>query len=117
CLAPLYLSTSPLSTPASASPYISTLSLHDALPISGNTFDERRLARAVGPDQAKDLAPFDGERDPLDGPAVAVTFMQVLHFDYAQDRKSTRLNSSHVKTSYAVVGCKKKRRDHRDRHV
>src|SRR5690606_40048959 len=26
----------------------------------------------------------------------------------AEDRKSTRLNSSHVKTSYAVVCCKKK---------
>src|SRR5690606_41238481 len=28
-----------------------------------------------------------------------------------QDRKSTRLNSSHVKSSYAVFGLKKKRHD------
>src|SRR5690606_40969376 len=32
------------------------------------------------------------------------------HFDWVQDRKSTRLNSSHVKNSYAVFCWKKKTR-------
>src|SRR5690606_40196159 len=34
----------------------------------------------------------------------------------AEDRKSTRLNSSHVKTSYAVFCLKKKRSKKRRRH-
>src|SRR5690606_40593224 len=33
----------------------------------------------------------------------------VAHFGQALDRKSTRLNSSHVKTSYAVFRLKKQR--------
>src|SRR6266511_5309804 len=59
---------------------IYTLSLHDALPIS------RRLS-AQGPRHE-----HEGRRHP-----------------HAQDRKSTRLNSSHVKSSYAVCCLKKKK--------
>src|SRR6202043_283071 len=60
---------------------IYTLSLHDALPIL-----------QVG----KQLAGIDGRGgDPLQGAAM-------------QDRKSTRLNSSHVRISYAVFCLKKK---------
>src|SRR5688500_1907357 len=33
-------------------------------------------------------------------------------FDWRQDRKSTRLNSSHLVTSYAVFCLKKKKRNH-----
>src|SRR5436309_11359680 len=35
---------------------------------------------------------------------------------FRQDRKSTRLNSSHVKNSYAVL-CLKKKNDHEDRDI
>src|SRR5690606_41976279 len=35
-------------------------------------------------------------------------FLDVAHFADAEDRKSTRLNSSHVKISYAVFCLKKK---------
>src|SRR6266513_5256029 len=59
---------------------IYTLSLHDALPISPQTGDELRRRY-----------PF------LDGSSAE------------RDRKSTRLNSSHVSSSYAVFCLKKKK--------
>src|SRR5438067_6398242 len=67
---------------------IYTLSLHDALPIS-----EVKTGRG-------------GIRDI----EFAVQFLQ-LHgeLDVAEDRKSTRLNSSHVSISYAVFCLKKKK--------
>src|SRR5207302_4291909 len=71
-------------------PETSTLSLHDALPISlGHRRRGRaaRLARGrAGPARPR------GPRAPA-------------------DRKSTRLNSSHVKISYAVFCLKKKKRN------
>src|SRR5690625_6923963 len=36
--------------------------------------------------------------------------------DFIQDRKSTRLNSSHVAISYAVFCLKKKKKTHKCRH-
>src|SRR5438067_7092885 len=71
---------------------IYTLSLHDALPIS-------RLAHGVEqlPHRALELT----LRSRVEAPA---------HGRCAQDRKSTRLNSSHVSISYAVFCLKKKRR-------
>src|SRR3989442_11234695 len=67
---------------------IYTLSLHDALPISG----------------------------PLSTLAVAQAVMVTVELDFgakipsiATDRKSTRLNSSHVRISYAVFCLKKKK--------
>src|SRR5437870_13506794 len=65
-------------------PVIHTLSLHDALPIS-QALTTRRRNLLVG----IKLRPVP-ERRP-------------------SDRKSTRLNSSHVATSYAVFCLKKKR--------
>src|SRR5262245_64888273 len=61
---------------------IYTLSLHDALPI---------LSAAPPPNPS----PHEGPRPPRHG----------------QDRKSTRLNSSHLGTSYAVFCLKKTIRD------
>src|SRR2546430_4096017 len=65
---------------------IYTLSLHDALPISLRAFDVHAVDYL--------LKPFSRER-----------------FDRAfdQDRKSTRLNSSHSQISYAVFCLKKKK--------
>src|SRR2546430_11446999 len=68
---------------------IYTLSLHDALPISFRSVDLRHLQHAR---RGRGAAP-DAERS--EPPA-------------AQDRKSTRLNSSHSQISYAVFCLKKK---------
>src|SRR5699024_12778485 len=80
---------------------IYTLSLHDALPISDQVGQGRRGRRG-------DLAGLDdhgvapGDRGDQR--------RQGQHRDrQAQDRKSTRLNSSHVSISYAVFCLKKKR--------
>src|SRR5215813_14865128 len=68
---------------------IYTLSLHDALPI-GRRRDPHRHARR------------DHQREAGDG---------ILRRWPRQDRKSTRLNSSHVRISYAVFCLKKKKND------
>src|SRR3712207_8104886 len=76
---------------------IYTLSLHDALPISG----ERTGAAHLDGAGAQRVAPLDlaqmpaGERDRV--------------VDHDEDRKSTRLNSSHANISYAVFCLKKKK--------
>src|SRR5690349_22720079 len=70
---------------------IYTLSLHDALPISRRrTSTTRACTRVTGP-------PRRGCR-----PAWRSS---------PRDRKSTRLNSSHVEISYAVFCLKKKKRE------
>src|SRR2546430_12333051 len=82
---------------------IYTLSLHDALPILGlPELRRRRIAfgevqhREVRPERAERVAPEEvGERD-------------VLQQRGHEDRKSTRLNSSHSQISYAVFCLKKK---------
>src|SRR5690606_39878449 len=91
-----------------ATPVLYPLSLHDALPIYA--FDIR-----YGTLLAMDLAQrhaVDGRwsADPWDLVAQALTKPNdVLSPAVAsRDRKSTRLNSSHVKISYAVFCLKKK---------
>src|SRR5690606_41688908 len=73
----------------------SALSLHDALPI----LEVRRSAESRGRSSLPD--PFCGlsARDELLCPGPTERFLL--------DRKSTRLNSSHVKISYAVFCFKK----------
>src|SRR3989442_11468910 len=73
---------------------IYTLSLHDALPIYSNR--KRCASLRSGPDGAH------------------------LHrgsFIGSEDRKSTRLNSSHVRISYAVFCLKKKNKDRLQRAI
>src|SRR5690606_42007969 len=89
---------------------IYTLSLHDALPISaidGATVDGRCDWGAVAPPGVRSqrfrvfagaIMPAWQYDHPPPNPAAAI------------DRKSTRLNSSHVKISYAVFCLKKKNR-------
>src|SRR5438874_7063379 len=74
----------------SATTAIYTLSLHDALPISDTcpVFEKLSIRR---PD------------DPAAGAGLPHNTSSFL-----QDRKSTRLNSSHVEISYAVFCLKKK---------
>src|SRR3712207_9541406 len=90
---------------------IYTLSLHDALPISGGTGDRHSAdgghrghwcdRHPAGAGAAVDhrQAPDAGEGREGDGGAAAVQ----------ADRKSTRLNSSHANISYAVFCLKKKK--------
>src|SRR3989442_5457440 len=82
---------------------IYTLSLHDALPICerGVHVLWRVLGRA------------DGEGDVLtrmrDGDIAIAHPGKDVTFTVCADRKSTRLNSSHVRISYAVFCLKKKK--------
>src|SRR5437763_11259393 len=80
---------------ATATTEIYTLSLHDALPISA-TVD---LLLGVGASEMAVPAPwaYVGERPEMPSAGGAV-----------EDRKSTRLNSSHRCISYAVFCLKKK---------
>src|SRR5207249_10796477 len=79
---------------ATAPPDIYTLSLHDALPISQRAhLREKRLVR----------------NEPGDGGLRVDQRAQVLGSFRTRDRKSTRLNSSHVSISYAVFCLKKKK--------
>src|SRR5690606_40261016 len=80
------------SSAQTTTPAICALSLHDALPI----FELGLLAGLL---DLQLLPALGGARLPA----------QVLDL-LAEDRKSTRLNSSHVKSSYAVF-CLKKKRD------
>src|SRR5688572_31047213 len=74
-----------------ASTRLSTLSLHDALPIS--------TAQMFGGAAREYQWKYGAKRE---------TFGKISEKARKQDRKSTRLNSSHSQISYAVVGLKKK---------
>src|SRR5690606_40347737 len=105
------LSTAPAST------QIYSLSLHDALPISVRAGAGVRPS-AAGPDlRARRAAGAFRQRQrgadgrggaPVAGRAVAADAARLHRRAAAGDRKSTRLNSSHVKISYAVFCLKKK---------
>src|SRR5438874_9215590 len=77
---------------------IYTLSLHDALPIF--LIAERNGFHPFHRRHVGDERPIDREQDAVDAH---------LHHAAQQDRKSTRLNSSHVEISYAVFCLKKKK--------
>src|SRR5690606_42150587 len=94
-----------------------TLSLHDALPISGRYDASGLKGGRVSRSRSLQLPRHPRERgDPLAGgvhardqiPAFAGMTKRVWPFSRPcqhrreKDRKSTRLNSSHVKISYAV---------------
>src|SRR5690606_40176167 len=91
------------------------LSLHDALPIfPGEDLHERRLPGSVRAGQTVALPLVEGDVDVLEQHLAAEVHGDVIDRDHldsslcpdaarrAGDRKSTRLNSSHVKSSYAV---------------
>src|SRR3989442_7669701 len=79
---------------------IYTLSLHDALPIY-----RRRRACPAGPGGF----PGRGQRF-VESAAPLVGEVGAFVVDFIRDRKSTRLNSSHVRISYAVFCLKKKKK-------
>src|SRR5690606_41819591 len=91
------------------------LPLHDALPILAERLQHPALAhRAVGTHRADaEMAVGGGEL--VVGPVVRIQMIvpreaahEVDLVLVARDRKSTRLNSSHVKISYAVFCLEKK---------
>src|SRR5699024_11387586 len=89
-VAPILFHASP--SPAMTTTQPSTLSLHDALPISSGGEQGGGPRGAAGHHQGTGLP--DGRDDPRE----------------VRDRKSTRLNSSHVSISYAVFCLKKKKK-------
>src|SRR5207249_7070024 len=97
--------------------HIYTLSLHDALPISllfglaerigpGTVAEKRRGVQRAGRSQQLKLFPSHVEV-PDDDPQVARVLVNRVRLERTRDRKSTRLNSSHVSISYAVFCLKK----------
>src|SRR2546426_11168199 len=85
---------------------IYTLSLHDALPISATTARHRQQPREVSflftvPPRVATACTFLLRRSPRPD-------MRRTH--WTSDRKSTRLNSSHLVISYAVFCLKKKKK-------
>src|SRR5207249_11326248 len=80
---------------ATATTEIYTLSLHDALPIS-------RRSRGRRPSRSE----WESGSPPWRCPCTASESWMGL----GRDRKSTRLNSSHVSISYAVFCLKKKKK-------
>src|SRR5690349_23274246 len=76
-----------------ATSQIYTLSLHDALPISPCATHPTAIGRASSA-------------------AAATASSEAISSRRTVDRKSTRLNSSHVEISYAVFCLKKKRIDY-----
>src|SRR5437763_12342255 len=84
---------------STASPSIYTLSLHDALPICD-------ADRSAG-DAAVVMAAAGNAAPSVGYPADAMA---------GEDRKSTRLNSSHRCISYAVFCLKKKKKTQQDRY-
>src|SRR5690606_41935852 len=94
-----------------------TLSLHDALPIclicaGAFSFQLQGVAPAAAFYPPVPLLVGVGAIDGLDDIATGVddriAILVGLLAVYLRDRKSTRLNSSHVKISYAVFCLKKK---------
>src|SRR5699024_11345588 len=89
------------------------LSLHAALPIyPGASPCPGADSSAVGGEGADAGLLVDGHQvgegeGPAEGLVVGLQLAGV--FDQREDRKSTRLNSSHVSISYAVFCLKKKR--------
>src|SRR5690606_42105782 len=98
-------------------PDIATLSLHDALPIFYIHLDAHNdLSPGIYPYQSRMLRTDWWPADAGNNANLLDHFSRWAYEDPAnKDRKSTRLNSSHVKISYAVFCLKKKRKSQRDR--
>src|SRR5690349_22129629 len=88
-------------------PEIYTLSLHDALPISGDAAGDRPR-RPTDTVARRCRADRSSARSGRDSEPVGVGAARARARPRGQDRKSTRLNSSHVEISYAVFCLKKK---------
>src|SRR5207253_5189933 len=95
-------------------PATSTLSLHDALPIFGAGPRDSGAGRPARP-RGRAVPRGSGVTTVVladDHPVVRQGLRSLLEAegDFEVDRKSTRLNSSHVAISYAVFCLKKKKK-------
>src|SRR5699024_11354313 len=100
----------------SSTPALSSLSLHDALPIflwpilanRVSNFEKAKIQSGwagIYSHNTEDQNAIIGEHLDLSGYHLAVGFSgHGMQQAPAVDRKSTRLNSSHVSSSYAVFG-------------
>src|SRR5205814_9433655 len=91
----------------------STFSLHDALPIYKFYFKSRYSERRLEPG-VSDFTFGNPHEMPIAGLVAAIRERAIPHdknwYAYkTRDRKSTRLNSSHLGISYAVFCLKKQR--------
>src|SRR5207253_10960479 len=97
-----------LRSPGSPPPGLCTLSLHDALPICGNV----TITAAATDDVAVASVQFQLDGANLGTPDATAPYSITWDTSKAlwrlEDRKSTRLNSSHVAITYAVFCMKKK---------
>src|SRR5206468_8943920 len=92
-------------SPPPSTPSISPLSLHDALPIFPAAAVLALLAAPSA--HAGLLFPESGGSPNAD--SIHTLYVMVFVLGLFIDRKSTRLNSSHDQTSYAVFCLKKKK--------
>src|SRR5699024_12119628 len=95
---------------------IATLSLHDALPIFGRAEEEESGGDTgcctSGAAAVTMTSNHDDDSEPRVrrmGPAAAGCPSPAVNRPQPEDRKSTRLNSSHVSISYAVFCLKTKK--------
>src|SRR3712207_8175151 len=87
---------------------IYTLSLHDALPILCDGVRVERWGDGVPREAERDREHDEAEEAREQRQHTEAQHRQQRH-ETQQDRKSTRLNSSHANISYAVFCLKKKR--------
>src|SRR5207302_5506108 len=107
----------PFFSPATATPQLYPLSLHDALPICVENVPAANRGRkadhrfpSARPAMSRGIF-VTGTDTGVGKTVVACAFLRALRTRgiaaHPLDRKSTRLNSSHVKISYAVFCLKK----------
>src|SRR5690606_40923311 len=109
-LHPALVASGPSSYRCPPPPRPPALSLHDALPILGERecSIQRRHQKVIEEAPSPFIDPET--RAAMGAQAVALAKQVGYRSAGTVDRKSTRLNSSHVKISYAVFCLKKKRR-------
>src|SRR5207249_10594239 len=98
-------------SPHTPPPQFYTLSLHDALPISSQP---QTHGAVVGQSRRRGPRRVVGEgalQKEVEQPQVLLQGGAVRVGGVLEDRKSTRLNSSHVSISYAVFCLKKKKKN------
>src|SRR5437773_9650857 len=93
------------------------LSLHDALPISRTKHFQRSIKTSPRKQPGGECVRLYGRPSPMlhSSPFSASSFPNDVALATSlpdSDRKSTRLNSSHITTSYAVF-CLKKKNQHK----
>src|SRR3712207_7748022 len=96
---------------------IYTLSLHDALPISNRELIERNQRAAFSFGTSFGLGPEVNDEEIVRAMLAVRANSMTYEAASPQDRKSTRLNSSHANISYAVFCLKKKKKNTRDKAI